>query len=80
MNYYGVFKKGDIRATRKGIEFRYVIAGYIGISEILKRLDVLAEGQIKIWKEIKSIREEQTGTWKEIEGLRGDQGTKRGAI
>jgi len=74
VNYYGVFKKGDIRATRKGIEFRYVIAGYIGISEILKRLDVLAEGQIK------SIREEQTGTWKEIEGLRGDQGTKRGAI
>jgi len=40
-------------------EFRYAVAGYLGVLELLKRLDALAEEQEKIWVEIKAMREEQ---------------------
>ncbi|MEM2424559.1 MAG: hypothetical protein QXM00_08800 [Candidatus Bathyarchaeia archaeon] len=30
------------------MEFRYAVAGYLGLSEILKRLDVLAEEQVRL--------------------------------
>ncbi len=35
------------------LEFRYAVAGYLGLSETLKRLDALAEEQVR-------LREEQT--------------------
>ncbi|MBS7635047.1 hypothetical protein KEJ34_06115 [Candidatus Bathyarchaeota archaeon] len=37
----------------RDLEFRYAVAGYLGLSEILKRLDALAEEQAR-------LREEQT--------------------
>ncbi|MBO3842525.1 MAG: hypothetical protein FGF48_08965 [Candidatus Brockarchaeota archaeon] len=50
----------------KDIEFRYAVAGYLGLSEILKRLDSLTEEQVR-------LREEQTKIWKEIEALKEEQ-------
>jgi len=43
----------------KDLEFRYAVAGYLGLSEILKRLEGLAEEQVELRKEQVSLREEQ---------------------
>ena len=70
-------KKKILGLLDKDVEFRYAVAGYLGLSEILKKLDTLAEEQVrlreeqtkiwmeitKIWEEIKTIREEQTKLW-----------------
>ncbi|PLJ78214.1 hypothetical protein [Infirmifilum sp. SLHALR2] len=53
-------------------EFRYAVAGYLGVLELLKRLDALAEEQEKIWKEIKGIREEIKAIREEQKMLRED--------
>jgi len=37
-----------IELLEKDVEFRYIVAGYLGLSEILKRLDRLEEEQEKI--------------------------------
>jgi len=73
-------KKEFLELLDKDIEFRYAVAGYLGLSEILKRLDTLvkeqtrlAEEQAKTWEEIRSLREEQTKIWMEIERLREEQ-------
>ena len=73
-------KKRFLELLDKDLEFRYAVAGYLGLSEILKRLDNLSEEQIK-------LREEQTKIWQEIRGLRegadedmeGDPRAKGGA-
>lgn len=52
-------KKEFIELLEKDIEFRYTIAGYLGLSEILKRLDIVEESIRKLWKEVKSLREGQ---------------------
>ncbi|MEM2363118.1 MAG: hypothetical protein QXQ20_05460, partial [Candidatus Nezhaarchaeales archaeon] len=79
-------KRKFLELLEKDLEFRYAVAGYLGLSEILKRLDVLAEEQIKIAKEQMELRreqirlaeeqvklrEEQTRIWVEIAGLRED--------
>ncbi|MBS7609818.1 hypothetical protein KEJ19_04510, partial [Candidatus Bathyarchaeota archaeon] len=66
-------KREFLELLEKDLEFRYAVAGYLGFSEILKRLDGLAEGQTKIWEEIakiweeiKALREGQTKIWEEI--------------
>jgi Skp family chaperone for outer membrane proteins len=50
----------------KDLEFRYAVAGYLGLSEILKRLDSLAKEQVNLRKEQIRFREEQTKIWNEI--------------
>jgi len=80
-------KKEFIDLLEKDIEFRYAIAGYLGLSEILKRLDRLEENQNKLWEnqnrmweEIRALREDQkrlwenqNKMWEEIRALREDQ-------
>ncbi|MGP3704704.1 MAG: hypothetical protein ACKD6O_05340, partial [Candidatus Bathyarchaeota archaeon] len=80
-------KKEFLELLERDLKFRYAVAGYLGLSEILKRLDSIAEEQVKlreeqtkIWVEIEglrkeqvSLREEQTKIWVEIEGLRKEQ-------
>jgi len=70
-------KKRILKALEEDEEFRYAVAGLIGISEILKRLDKLEanqeklwEGQEKIWLEVKSLREGQEKIWFELRDLR----------
>ncbi|MCD6509016.1 MAG: hypothetical protein J7L11_01300 [Thermoprotei archaeon] len=58
-------KKRFLELLDKDLEFRYAVAGYLGLSEILKRLDTLSEEQIK-------LRKEQTKIWMEIAKLRED--------
>ncbi|MEM2913401.1 MAG: hypothetical protein QXR06_03545 [Candidatus Bathyarchaeia archaeon] len=73
-------KREFIELLEKDAEFRYTVAGYLGLSEILKRLDRLEEGHEKIWGEIMSLREDQkklwegqNRLWEEIKSLREDQ-------
>lgn len=42
------------------MEFRYAVAGYLGLSELLKRLDILVEEQAKLMQEKIKIRTEST--------------------
>jgi len=74
------FKKEFLELLEKDLEFRYTVAGYLGLSEILKRLDRLEEGQTRLWKEVKSLREgqnklweNQNKLWEEIRNLREGQ-------
>ncbi|MEM3694190.1 MAG: DUF3782 domain-containing protein [Candidatus Bathyarchaeia archaeon] len=59
-------KREFLELLEKDLEFRYAIAGYLGFSEILKRLDGLVEEQTKIWEEIAKI-------WEEVKALREEQ-------
>jgi predicted nuclease with TOPRIM domain len=70
-------KKEFIELLEKDVEFRYTVAGYLGLSEILKRLDKheshileilkrldrLEENQEKLWEEVRALREEQRKLW-----------------
>ena len=66
-------KEEFLRLLEKDMEFRYAVAGRLGILEVLRKLDTIAEEQTKIWMEIGKLREEQTKIWREIEKLRGEQ-------
>jgi len=66
-------KEEFLRLLEKDMEFRYAVAGRLGILEVLRKLDTIAEEQTKIWKEIEKLREEQTKIWREIERLREEQ-------
>jgi predicted nuclease with TOPRIM domain len=56
-------KKEFIELLERDREFRYTVAGYLGLSEILKRLDRLEEGQNRLWEEVRSLREGQNRLW-----------------
>ncbi|MEM0482995.1 MAG: hypothetical protein QXM16_08975 [Nitrososphaerota archaeon] len=56
-------KRELLRLLEEDEEFRYAVAGRIGILEILKRLDRLEEGQNRLWEEVRSLREGQEKLW-----------------
>ena len=56
-------KKEFLELLKKDVEFRYAVAGYLGLLEILKRLDRLEEGQNRLWEEVRALREGQTKLW-----------------
>ncbi|MEM4407241.1 MAG: hypothetical protein QXI19_00710 [Candidatus Caldarchaeum sp.] len=80
-------KRELLRLLDEDEEFRYAVAGRIGILEILKRLDKLEEGQNKLWEnqeklweEVRSLRENQeklwegqNKLWEEVRSLREGQ-------
>jgi len=62
-------KKRILKALEEDEEFRYAVAGLIGLSEILKRLDRLEANQEKLWLEVKALRENQEKLWEGQEKL-----------
>jgi len=73
-------KREILELLDKDVEFRYAVAGYLGLSEIMKKLDTLVEEQIKlreeqtkIWKEITKLWEGQNKLWEEVKNLREGQ-------
>jgi|YelNatPaOPRAMG01_1025707.scaffolds.fasta_scaffold74373_2 cell division protein FtsB len=63
-------KKEFLNLLERDVEFRYMVAGYLGFSEIIKKIDGiyvelknLREEQNKLWREIKELREEQRKLW-----------------
>ena len=73
-------KRKFLELLEKDLEFRYAVAGYLGLSEVLKRLDAIAEEQknlrmeqVSLGKEQVKLREEQTKIWNEIVGIKEEQ-------
>jgi M penetrans paralogue family 2. len=66
-------KRRFLRSLDEDIEFRYAVAGYLGISEILKRLDSLEESMLKLW-------ENQNKLWEEVRSLREDVDTLKSDV
>jgi uncharacterized protein YoxC len=73
-------KEKFLELLDKDKEFRYAVAAYLGLADILRRLDRFEEIQTKILEEIMKMRieqnklwENQNKTWEEIKGLRENQ-------
>jgi uncharacterized protein YoxC len=73
-------KEKFLELLDKDKEFRYAIAGYLGLADILRRLDRFEETQTKILEEIREMRieqnklwENQNKMWEEIKNLRENQ-------
>jgi hypothetical protein len=58
-------KRQFLELLDKDVEFRYTVAGYLGLSEVLKRLDSIEESIKKLW-------ENQNKMWEEVRELRKD--------
>ena len=55
-------RKEMLDLLERDLEFRYAVAGYLGISEMLKRLESLEENMTKLW-------EGQNKLWEEVKGI-----------
>jgi len=66
-------KAAFLKLLKEDEEFRYTVAGYLGIAEVLKRLDNLAEEQTKTWKEIQRTWREIRRIWREIREIKKEQ-------
>jgi chromosome segregation ATPase len=73
-------KEKFLELLDKDKEFRYAVAAYLGLADILRRLDRFEEIQTKILEEIMKMRieqnklwENQNRMWEEIKGLRENQ-------
>jgi len=62
-------KRQLLELLEKDLEFRYAVAGYLGLSEVLKRLDSIEEGIKRLWEEVKSLREGQNRLWENVSKL-----------
>jgi hypothetical protein len=49
-------KKSFIKLLEEDKDFRYTVAGYLGLSEILKRLDSVETNIQKLWEEVRDMR------------------------
>ncbi|RSN74832.1 hypothetical protein [Candidatus Methanodesulfokora washburnensis] len=65
-------KKRFLKSLDEDKEFRYAVAGYLGIGEILKRLDSLEESMVKLWEEVKSLREDFNTSKSDMSTLKSD--------
>lgn len=66
-------KKEFMELLEKDVEFRYAVAGYLGLSEILKRLDRHESHVVEILKRLDRLEENQERLWEEVRALREDQ-------
>ena len=66
-------KRQFLELLDKDVEFRYTVAGYLGLSEILKRLDSVEESIKRLWEEVRALREGQNKLWEEVKALREGQ-------
>ncbi|MEM1948101.1 MAG: hypothetical protein QW614_05490 [Candidatus Caldarchaeum sp.] len=69
----GKLRREFIELLEKDEEFRYIVAGYLGLSEILKELKNLREGQEKLWQGQEKLWEGQNKLWEEVKSLREGQ-------
>ncbi|MCS7127598.1 MAG: hypothetical protein NZ953_04345, partial [Thaumarchaeota archaeon] len=73
-------KKEILRLLKEDLEFRYAVAGLLGLEEVLRRLDRIEENIFRLWEEIRALREEtrklwenQEKLWQEVKSLREGQ-------
>ncbi|MCE4624222.1 MAG: DUF3782 domain-containing protein [Caldisphaeraceae archaeon] len=63
-------KKNMLRLLKEDEEFRYAVAGYLGLSEILKKMSELEERMDKHFEELVKLREDMNELKKETNNLR----------
>ena len=73
-------KKRFLKSLDEDKEFRYAVAGYLGIGEILKRLDSLEESMVKLWEEVKSLREDFNTLKSDVGTLKSDVSTLKSDV
>jgi chromosome segregation ATPase len=56
-------KRELLDLLEKDVEFRYAVAGLLGISEILRRLEKLEESLVRLWEEVRNLRVDQGKLW-----------------
>jgi len=61
-----------IELLEEDVEFRYIVMGYLGISEVIKRLETIAREQVKLREDFKELRQEQIKLTREQIKLRED--------
>ncbi|MCS7137043.1 MAG: hypothetical protein RMK31_07735 [Candidatus Caldarchaeum sp.] len=73
-------KREMLRLLDEDEEFRYAVAGRIGLLEVLRRLDKLEEGQrnllesvAKLWENQNKLWDSHNKLWEEVRGLREGQ-------
>jgi len=66
-----------LKLLEEDTEFRYAVAGLIGLNEILRRLDRHEEELVRIREEQKKIWEEIRKIWEEIKSIREEQKSLR---
>ena len=66
-------KREIIRLLQEDVEFRYTVAGLIGLEEVLRRLDRHEQRMTELLEEQRNIRNEQAKIWEEIKKLRENQ-------
>jgi len=52
------------------MEFRYAVAGCLGLSEVLRRLDSIEESNKKLWESQSRLLENANKLWEEVKALR----------
>jgi len=62
-------KKQFLELLEKDLEFRYAVAGYLGLSELLKRLDSIEESIKKLWENQNKLWENQNRLWENVNRL-----------
>ncbi|MEM0451275.1 MAG: hypothetical protein QXO17_06890 [Nitrososphaerota archaeon] len=62
-------KREFIELLEKDVEFRYTVAGYLGLSEILKRLDRHESHILEILKRLDRLEENQNRLWENVNRL-----------
>jgi chromosome segregation ATPase len=71
--FAGRLKKQILELLEKDLEFRYAVAGYLGLSEVLRRLDSIEESIKKLWESQNRLWENASKLWEEVKLLREGQ-------
>jgi predicted nuclease with TOPRIM domain len=66
-------KREFLDLLEKDREFRYAVAGYLGLSELLERMDKAWAATVKLWREVRRMRREQEKLSEEVRATREDQ-------
>ena len=66
-------KRRFLRLLDEDVEFRYTVAGYLGLSELLKRLDGIEAEQLRLREEMAQMREEMVHMREEMKQMREEQ-------
>jgi uncharacterized coiled-coil DUF342 family protein len=66
-------KRQLLELLEKDEEFRLAVAGYLGLSETLKRLYSVEESIKESLEEVRALREDQRKLWEEVKSLRENQ-------
>jgi uncharacterized protein YoxC len=62
-----------IKLLESDVEFRYAVAGYLGLSEILRSIERLWEEVRELREEVRKLWENQNKLWEEVRALREGQ-------